>query len=299
MHRGKRRQFSTGESNRAKAEDKARTILADFRSRGIEQTTKLHSRRVDRLPDDPTIEEFGDVYRKVEANADVPPSPQTQARYIKSIKLIGRELRISNIRSFPPEKIEQYKEHYLEESQKLKRDANSSRTSLNSILRNSAALFSKAALKGYSREGLCLENPFSGLKLKRVKIRSYSPLSPKFIEKLWSDSALLRDGNPDVNLSQVAKASTPKKGRQRWKQPDWRKPHKASYLILLLELGLGLRRHESDKAEWGWIIEVDGRHYLEVKETACFKPKSGESRVIPMDKSLFQALTKEKGGSPS
>lgn len=43
MFKGRRRQFSTGETSKATASDKARAILADLKSRGLVETVKLHS----------------------------------------------------------------------------------------------------------------------------------------------------------------------------------------------------------------------------------------------------------------
>lgn len=70
MVKGKRRQFSTGESTKAKATDKARAILADLKSRGLTEAIVLHSRRADETPVDPTIEQFASLYEEVIACAD-------------------------------------------------------------------------------------------------------------------------------------------------------------------------------------------------------------------------------------
>ena len=59
----------------------------------------------------------------------------------------------------------------------------------------------------------------------------------------------------------------------------------------MLELGLGLRRHESDKAQRDWLFsDAQGRTFLEVKETPYFVPKSRERRVIPVSKVLYEAI---------
>jgi integrase len=177
-------------------------------------------------------------------------------------------------------------------------------------------MFSKAALAGYKDHGLELFNPFVGLKLRRVEIRGYSPLKPDVLQTIWKNAALLRDGTPGPKdqVKSVAATTTcpvcggpiPKKrptgparrycspkcrNRARWAEPDWSEPHPEAYLILLLELGLGLRRHESDKAQKDWFFtDAQGLIRIEVKPTPHFTPKSRERRVIPVDKVLHDAI---------
>ena len=67
-------------------------------------------------------------------------------------------------------------------------------------------------------------------------------------------------------------------------------PHPDAFAILFLELGLGFRRHEADKAEWNWFQTINGRHYIEVRETPYFKPKSKERRVVPVEPLLYEAI---------
>lgn len=283
MVKGRRRQFSTGESSKAKAADKARVILLDLKSRGLPEAVVLHSRRVNETPSDPTLDEFATLYQQVMACADYPPACQTRARYIKSLKFLGNALRIGRVRSLTPEKIRQFMTSYQKMRLEEHRAPDSVKTSLNSILRNAAALFSKTALKGYADCGLAITNPFVGQKLRRVAIKSYSPLRAEILQTIWKNVVLLRDGDPQ--------ATPPPPRAGRWNQPDWRKPHPEAYLLLLLELGLGLRRHESDKAEWGWIFsDTGGRTFLEVKATPYFMPKSRESRTIPLAKVIYDTL---------
>jgi len=320
MLKGKRRQFSTGESTVGKATDKARAILADLKSRGLTETVALHSRRVDELPSDPSFDEFSDLYRKVMQAAEYPPSFQTQERYIKSLAFMGEALRINRIRTLSPEKVKRFIADYQSEAAKNGRAGNSVKVSLNSILRNGAALFSKAALSGYKDRGLVITNPFAGLKLRRVEIKGFSPLKPDALQAVWGNAALLRDGKPTAKLPNGEATKPPAKAcrmcgekipkkrsgpvgqfcssdcrnrARRADEPDWSKPHPEAYLILLLELGLGLRRNEADKAQKDWFFtDAQGRIYLEVKETPFFVPKSKERRVIPVSKVIYEAITR-------
>ena len=283
MVKGKRRQFSTGESTRALAEDKARSILADLKSRGLAEAITLHSRRTDETPADPTLDEFAQLYELAMSCADYPPAHHTRQRYIKGLKFLCREIRVTRIRSLTAEKIKTFITGYQDRRLREGRAPDSVKVSLNSILRNTAAMFSRTALGGYADRGLVLVNPLTGLKLRRVAIKGFSPLKPELLESLRRNAPLLRDGD--------LQAPQPPRRTSRWDAPDWRKPHPEAYAILLLELGLGLRRHETDKAEWDWIsTDAQGRMFLEVKSTPYFTPKSGERRVISLAKSLYDAL---------
>jgi integrase len=283
MVKGKRRQFSTGEVAVAKATDKARAILADLKARGLSEAIALHSRRLDELPADPSIEEFSDLYRKTVARTEFPPARQTQERYLKDFSIIAAALRVSRLRSITPDKIKCFISDYQADALAQGREAASVKVSLNSILRNASALFSKAALVGFAERGLTIANPFAGLKIRRVNIPGFTPLKPEVLRTIWTNAAFLRDGDPT--------APAPDRHSNRWGEPDWRKPHPEAYQLLLLELGLGLRRHEADKAEWDWVFaDAQGRTYIEVKPTAYFTPKSRERRVIPLAKPLHDAL---------
>jgi integrase len=52
-----------------------------------------------------------------------------------------------------------------------------------------------------------------------------------------------------------------------------------------------MRRNEADKAEWSWFFgDSKGRRFIEIRETPFFVPKSKQSRVIPVDETLWDAL---------
>ena len=287
MHQGKRRKFSTGETSLAAARRKATAIVADIKSRGFTEAVNLHSRRSDMRSADPDIKEFAALYREVMARCETPPTKPTVEYYIRSLEMVCRHAGVTRLHQLNRTKIDQFVQHYQEQALKEEgRQLDSVRTSINSWLRNAASMFSRQALEGYARLGLTLENPFLGAKLRRVKIRGYTPLSQTTLDRIWTDAVLLRDGDPE------AKAPPTRSG---WNAHDFRKPQPQAYLLLLLELGLGLRRHEADKAQWDWIMtDAQGHAYLEIRATPYFTPKGKERRVVPMDKALHAVLLAQK-----
>lgn len=291
---GKRRRFSTGETSIKKAQSKAAAIMADIKSRGFEEATKLHSKRRDEIPVDPTIDEFASLYRVVIATADAPPNRTTSERYIRCLERVCEGAGVTRVRRLNAAAVEKFKDAYLRKSlpaetggksagaragkSTRKREASGVRTTLNGILRQAAAMFSQSLMAGYLLRGLDLENPFAGTKLKRIAIKAHAPFPRELIENIWKSAFMLRDGDS------TAPAPTFVGGRRSENATDFREPHTDAYAILLLELGLGLRRNEADKAEWSWVIEMpDGRRFLQVRETDIFTPKSKQSRVIPID----------------
>ena len=300
---GKRRRFTTGETKERAAKSKAIAIMADIKSQGFEAAIKLHSKRRDQVPEDPTIDEFCELYRTVISKADFPPARVTLERYVRCLQRICEESKVGRIRKFDSAAVERFKEKFIGSalppqeagkpkkrsaksgSPKKARDPNSVRTTLNGIIRNAAALFSQSAMAEYRVKGLDLQNPFAGTKLKRVNIKSHTPFPRELLDTIWKRSIELRDGNPKAEKCDLSK------GRRSPSAIDFRSPHPDAYAIFLLELGLGLRRNEADKAEWAWVYEArDGRRFLEVRESDGFVPKSKKSRIIPIDPVIWDLL---------
>ena len=282
MHRGQRRKFSTGESSIAAARKKASAIMADVKSRGLEEAIKMHARRAHRRSSDPTIDEFGEIFRETMSRIETPPSKPSIEYYIRSLRIVCERGGVIRIRQLNRTKIAHFIKLYRKAALNEGRDQGSVKISINSYLRNAAAMFSKAALEEYREIGLELQNPFFGARLRGVKLKGYTPLNAETLNRIWRDAVLLRDGDPK---------STKTASTKRWGSFDFRRPHPESYLLLLLELGLGLRRHEADKAQWDWLIsDSKGRIFLEVRSTKYFIPKGRERRVIPVEADLYHAL---------
>ncbi|MFT6861759.1 MAG: integrase [Akkermansiaceae bacterium] len=299
MVNGQRRRFSTGETSLQKAQSKAAAIMADIKSQGFDAAIGLHAKRRNEVPVDPTVEEFCALYSTVIVAQDTPPSPSSSRRYTRSLERICKTAKVGRIRNLNAAAIEKFKDSYIRAAlvetplkkksggapAKNPRDESSVRTTVNGILRNAAALFSHRLLSAYELRGLSLENPFKGAQLKRIAIKAHSPFSRVLLDKIWQEAPMLRDG--DRNAS----PPDPKANRRSAESIDFRKPHPDAFVIFLLELGLGLRRNEADKAEWEWVRETpDGRLMLEVRESEGFIPKSKQSRVIPIEQAIWDAV---------
>jgi hypothetical protein len=288
--------FNTGSANQAAASVLARDFYVSLIRHGWE-ATKAKFKPVSAPKDNLTVEEFSETYRDSLKRVEYPPRPHTAARYLSSLKFICRQLRVTRIAGLTQEKVRKFIGDYLEQGGKDGRHEESIRVSCNSKLRNAGAVFSQQMLEQYKTVGLSLTNPIIGQKLRRIKLKSYSPMNRDLLNAIWRDAAKLRNGDPELPERTRIRTGGRKNKRppgqkvKRWAEPDFHHPQSAPYVLLLLELGLGLRRHEADKAQWDWFnTDANGRHYIEVRATPYFTPKSKESRIIPVEKLLYEAI---------
>jgi len=297
-HLGRSMWFNLKTSNADIAAGQARDIYVFLVANGWEPTLAKYKPRSERS-NDLSRDGFVDLYREMLEKVEYPPIKRSAERYIKSLIIICRALAIKRIARLTPEKIKQFRVKYLKQGREQGRVEASVKISYNSHLRNAAALFSKQMVEAYKSEGVDIANPFVGQKLRRIEMKPYTPMSRELLDSIWQDSVKLRDGEPGA-AEPVKIPRGPKEKPPRWKTPDWRKPRPEACTILLLELGVGLRREESDKAQWDWFFsDASGRRFVEVKETPYFVPKSKHRRIIPVEASLWDVLhAARRGDSP-
>jgi hypothetical protein len=294
--KGREAWFNLETSNEDLAARKAKVIAEYLKANGLDATISKFKRPTI-AKDTLTVREFSDIYREALRCVEYPPSPQTAARYLKSLEFIcGRE-RVNCIADLTPEIVKKFRSDYRQDGRKDERKETSIMTSCNAMLRNAAAVFSRQMLAEYKLRNLALANPFEGQKFRRIELENYMPLNRDLLDAIWRDAVKLRDGNPEaperVRIRTGGRKAKlpPGEKSKRWKDPDLRQPQPGAYVLLLLELGLGLRRNEADKAQWDWFYtDAHGRHYLTVKATPYFTPKSKKSRIIPVEKLLYDAI---------
>ncbi len=289
MVEGKRRQFSTGETSIRAAQAKARVILADIKSRGFNDAVTLHARKENVIGSNPTIAELGECYMSSLHTLDKAPTQETARYYVSKLQKIGILSGAIRISDLTPEAIQKAKAAYVRSATKKKRDPESITTTLASMIRNAAAVFSRQSLEAFRQQGLNITNPFATTKVRGVKVRSYTPMSRDLVTAIWDNARLLRDGDPEAPPPDISNKST----------TDFRLPQEEVFALLILELGLGLRRNEADKARWDWLFQgSDERRYLEVRETQDFRPKSRQSRVIPVADEVWDSLKSLQNRDP-
>lgn len=262
----------------------AKRIYVDLCTLGAAETLAKYKEgnRPEPAANDLSIADFCGVFRERRQSVDRPVSIPTGERYIKSLTFICRDLKITRLSALTRAAVATFKDNYLAQGRKEKRDAESVKVSCNAMLRNAAALFSKRMLAAYEEKGHSISNPFEGQQVRGVKLQTYTPVDQTVYDSIWRDAILLRDGDPD--------AKAPKASASRWNKHDFRQPNLAAYALLLLTFGLGLRRNEADKAQKDWFYTSGSENYLTIQETPFFKPKSKESRTIHVDPELYAEL---------
>ena len=297
QHLGRAAYFNLKTANAAEAAPKAREIYVFLIANGWEATLAKYKPQPTQNSEDLTIDEFADRYRGALKEVEYPPLKRTAERYIKSLSLICRTVAVNRILQLTPPKIKEFKRNYMKTARGKGRDENSIKISCNAHLRSAAAIFSKQMIEAYSPGGLSIENPFTRIAIRRVEIKPYTPMNRDLLDLIWEDSVKLRDGDPNFQIGKQSPQSEPmsgpveKKKRNRWKSPDWTQPHPESFMVLVLELGVGLRRDEADWAQWDWFFtDAKGRRYIEVKKTQHFTPKGKRRRVIPIEPALWNAI---------
>ena len=286
--------FNLKTANSAEAAAKAREIYVYLVANGWEETLSKYKPRPAQKEDGFSIEKFSELYRETLKEVEYPPLKRTAERYISCLGLISRTVKIDQLVQLTSPKIKEFKGHYLKSAREEGRKEDSFKLSCNAILRGASAMFSKQMMEAYSSKGLTFQNPFTGLSIRRIELRPYTPLDRDLLDSIWSDAVKLRDGYPALengSLSPDVKAQhlgTPKGGR--WKTPDWSEPHPEAFMLLLLELGLGLRRKEADSSQWDWFFsDAKGRHYIEIRKTPFFTPKGKRRRIIPVEPLLWDS----------
>lgn len=296
QHVGRLAYFNLKTANAAEAAVKARDVYIYLIANGWEETLAKYKPKSTQNGEDLTVDEFAERFRDALKVVEYPPIKRSAERYVNSLCFICRTVSVNRISQLTTPKVKIFKQDYIKAAREKGRDENSIKISCNAHLRSAAAIFSKQMMEAYSTSGLMIENPFTGVTIRRVEIKPYTPMDRDLLDSIWQDSIKLRDGDPNFQNGEPTtmpeKAPAPGKNkRNRWKSPSWGQPHPESFVVLLLELGVGLRRDEADWAQWDWFFrDAKGRRYIEVKNTAYFTPKGKRRRVIPVEPALWDAI---------
>lgn len=308
-HDGQTKRVRLASSDKDRAAELALQLANRLRVEGWSVVTK----GLARLPASPTIEEFLSEYEKATKSMDKAPRPISVRLYSRCLLQLCEVAGVSKVRELTPDAIERARDSYRAKARTVGRDDTSIRNTLSTIIRNAAACFSREARAIMQRNGLTLENPFTGIKCGS-DIQPVSPLPRNIVERIWADAPSLRDGDPNADdpklANYVRRYRKAHDGREpgRWVPIDFRQPHQDAYAALLLAFGCGLRANECDKARWAWLKkDGQGNCFIEIRKEADFAPKGGTARIVKIPADLFEALQGTRqdtgeyiiGGGPS
>jgi integrase len=276
---GKTKAVRLASADKEQAAEQARILSQKLWAEGWDAVT----RRQARSKSTPTVNAICEAYESVVPDLERPPRPISIRSYIGSFRQFCELGNVRQLREINPALIEETRIKYRSEGRLNGRDEDSIVNCWSKIIRNASALFTSAAIRLMDKRGLEIEkNPFAGA-AKRQRLTRYRPLGRPTIDRITTDALLLLRGDPEA-----PPAETDAAGRTF----DFRSPQPDAYRALLLALGCGLRASEIDAAQWGWIVEFDGQLALEVPSTGPdgFRPKSGQTRVVPLQTAIRDAL---------
>lgn len=143
----------------------------------------------------------------------------------------------------------------------------SQRRTFASAISAASGVFKKTALDYYKSRSIPLANPFQGMELVHSKVAQYVPMPHATRKSIWDDCR-----------TELA-------------------PHDA--MVVLMALGIGMRRSEICAAVPHWFSLQDDNVIVHIKEEDHFKPKNGESGVVPISIEIYETLLKLRGESDS
>jgi integrase len=258
---GKQREVALGKNLRT-AESRAIRFIATADHSGYDTAFKeLKGKPVAKAGSDPSFEAMKILYTDFCAQSGNPPRPRTVAHNLARLQCLMKRGGFKTIGRINPAVL---RAKWFEG---ITPTASQLRTFASAVI-DAASIFKKAALDYYSSSRkIRLENPFRNLELVRPKVSAYVPISANLRESIWSDC-----------------------------QSELPSPQA---MIVLMALGIGMRRSEIEAARPSWFSRQSDRVMVHIREEDDFKPKNGENGVVPVSAELYEALLKLRGDSDS
>ena len=137
----------------------------------------------------------------------------------------------------------------------------------NSVLAQVRSLFKLPMLRWLEREKkIIIDNPLKFLEMSKTRIEPYVPFKPKVRKEI---------------------------------EESIEKQTNTIQLMFLLAYRLGLRRNETDKIRYHSLTLTDNGAILKIQKEDNFNPKSRQSRILKMDKKLYNQILSLRGKTES
>jgi integrase len=257
---GKQREISLGKNSK-NAKSRAIRFLATAETSGFEVAmAELRKKPYVKAGANPTFEEMAILYRDFCQQSANPPRPQTITHNLARLKCVMKRGGFKTVGSIDKSTL---RRKWFGENTPTPTD---NRT-FASAISAASGVFKRSALAYYKARSIPLHNPFSGLEIVKPKVSPYVPISAEIREKIWNDCQTELD------------------------------PPNA--LIVLMALGIGMRRSEIEAATPEWFSRQQDKVLVHIREEKHFQPKTGESGVVPIAISLYDTLLRLRGESES
>lgn len=254
------KQVSLGKDSKIATSAAIRFIATAEKNGFHAATEELKGKQIIRAGANPTFLEMESLYRDFCAQSAKPPRPQTIRMNLGRLKFIMKKAGVERIGKIDRNKLAAL---WFGESTPTPRD----KRTFASAISAASGVFKLSALDYYKSRKIPVQNPFKGLEIVKPKVGQYVPMSQALRESIWNDCQ-----------TELA-------------------PNEA--LIVLLALGVGLRRAEIEAAIPSWFSEQSDKVLVHVKEEDHFQPKAGEDGIVPIPIALYQTLLRLRGNSDS
>ena len=257
---GKQREVALGKTFKT-AQTRAIRFIGTADHSGFDTAFKeLKGKPVAKAGSDPTIEAMKLLYSDFCSQSGNPPRPQTIAHNLARLHCLMTRGGFKTIGKIDPAILKaKWFEGVTPNQSQLRTFA--------SAINDAASIFKKSALEYYASRKHHLQNPFKGLELTRAKVSQYVPISADLRESIWKDCATELDP--------------------------------ANAMIVLMALGIGMRRSEIEAALPSWFSRQSDKVMVHIQEGDGFRPKNGENGVVPISIDLYETLVKLRGNSDS
>jgi integrase len=257
---GKQREVALGKNPKI-AQTRAIRFIGTADHSGFDTAfEELKGKPVAKAGSDPTFEAMKLLYSDFCSQSGNPPRPQTISHNLARLKCIMARGGFKTIGKIDPSVLRaKWFDGITPNQSQLRTFA--------SAIKAAGSIFKKSALDYYESRKVRLQNPFKGLELTRPKVSQYVPISADLRESIWKDCATELDP--------------------------------ANAMIVLMALGIGMRRSEIEAAIPSWFSRQADKVMVHIQEGEGFRPKNGQNGVVPISIDLYEALLKLRAGSNS
>jgi integrase len=257
---GRQREISLGTDLKT-AKSRAVRFLATAESSGFDVAmAELRKKPFVKAGANPTFEEMAILYREFCQQSAKAPRPQTITHNLSRLKCLMARGEFKTVGRIDKSTL----------SRKWfgdKTPTPAEKRTFASAVSAAAGVFKKSALAYYKTRNIPIQNPFEGLEVAKPKVSPYVPISAVIREKIWKDCETELD-SPNA-------------------------------MIVLMALGIGMRRAEIEAAIPDWFSRQSDRVLVHIREEDHFQTKTGESGVVPISITLYETLVRLRGESNS
>lgn len=259
---GTQREICLDTTNAKDAKTRAIRFIATAEKNDFDAAVQeLKGKPVIKAGANPTFEEMAILYREFCQQSVKSPREKTINHNLARLKCLMSRAGFKTIGQIDKSKLA--KSWFKDGSN----PTHSEKRTFASAISAASGVFQKHALEYYAARKVPVSNPFANLQTDKPKVEPYHPISDELRQAIFNDC-------------------------QTELEPE-------NALIVLMALGIGLRRSEIEAAVPSWFSKQGDKVMVNIRETGEFRPKSGKSGMVPIHPDLYETLLRLRGKSES